>query len=182
MEFEEHRKYAMRAFNEYESGGINVNTIRLCDIPNALPEANKNGENVVYILRLNPDIMFDPSVSSIPNRNDKNNILYIGGHHSTTGGSRYIQLIKKCRLAEEFFNINHYAHNDKDHGHPVAGSLTTSLLQTGFRINSCLIDIISVPEYNELEFIIGYQEKYHHLPPWNSNRKGKQGFKVEGEQ
>lgn len=177
MKEEDHRKYAIAAFQGYENNRIKlIKSVAISDLPDNKDIGPNNNQNVVYILRLNPNRTIHASVSAIPNRNDEKMILYIGGHNEGIGGNRYNQLISSCRQAEAFFDVKDYADNDKRHKHSVAGCLTTALLQTGFRIKDCIIDLISDAEYNELEFIIGYQEKYHHLPPWNSNRKGAQGY------
>ncbi len=178
MHNEEHRRHCIAAFQEYECGDLPyIHSVRVSDLARTGYVDQKPWERVVYFLRLDSSRSVEPSVSAIPNRNDKKNILYIGGHSKPSGGSRYNVLINSCRKAQETFEALGYAKNDMAHPHPVAGCLTTSLLETGFRIEDCLLDIVSAsPKYDELEFIIGYQEKYHQLPPWNSNRKGNHAF------
>lgn len=183
MRCECHRKYAIEAFQEYENDQIDKNKIRQIDVSKIEIKYSERLDwpNIVYILRLNLEKRLDASVLAVPNRNDKKNILYIGGHKKGVGGTRYLDLIESSRKAEKDYAACHEsAFNDRAHAHPVAGCLTTSLLKTKFSINDCIIDVFSCsPKYNELEFIIGYQEKYHHLPPWNSLRKGEQGFQGE---
>lgn len=178
MRNEDHRKLSIDAFRAYESRSIDldIKSYRLSELGNeslisVLPEPN-----TVYVLRLDPDHAFAPSILGIPNRNDALHLLYIGGHESKNTG-RYNALIKACRATENFFSQHGYAENDKRHGHSVAGCFTTSLLLTGFRISDCIIDVFSsAPKFDELEFIIGYEEKFHHLPPWNSIRGGASSF------
>lgn len=178
MKIEEHRDYAIKAFQKYQNDQINLLTTIDISKFDENTKLKFDEQNIVYILRLNIERKVDSSVLAIPNRNDTKNILYIGGHKQGVGGTRYLDLIWSCRKAEtDFIERNESAYNDRTHKHSVAGSLTTALLKTKFSINDCIIDVFTgYPEYNELEFIIGYQERYHHLPPWNSNRKGEQGY------
>jgi len=117
--------------------------------------------------------MKNPSIAAIPNLNDPCAILYIGGHESGTNTERYKKMVSACRKAENAYARNGYAENDKKHDHPVANRLTTSLLQLGFSINDCLVDIVDGGQsFDELELLIGYEETFHHLPPWNAKRSG----------
>lgn len=180
MHNEEHRRHCISAFQAYECGNLpHIHSVRISDIARTGNVDPMPWQNVVYILRLDSSRAVESSVSSIPNRNDKKYILYIGGHSKPSGGTRYNTLINSCRKAQETFELLGYAKNDTQHAHPVAGCLTTSLFEKGFRIEDCLLDVVSgSPIYDELEFIIGYQEKYHQLPPWNSNRTGNHAFGV----
>lgn len=63
----------------------------------------------------------------------------------------------------------------------MAACLTTGLLETGFHLSDCILDFVKREDnrVDELEILIGYQEKFHHLPPWNSSRGGASAFTEE---
>lgn len=131
----------------------------------------------IYVLRLDLERNLDPSVRAIPNQRDENGILYIGGHPSGRRTGRFNALIAACRRAEQYFATNGHARNDTSHGHPVAGCLTTGLLEAGFHLSDCILDLVKCePQVDELELLIGYQEKFYHLPPWNTLRGGASAF------
>jgi hypothetical protein len=173
---EKHRELSLAAYQAYEEGTVQIASVRLSELAeNQVIE--KAWWRTVYFLRLDPLRTVHISVKSISNRDDAQGVLYIGGHGGGVGGARYNKLIESCRRAEAHFETNGFAKNDQWHMHQVAGYLTTALMQTGFRIKDCIIDVVSgAPDYDELEFIIGYQEKFHHLPPWNSRRDGSCAF------
>ena len=178
MRNETHRQRAIDSYRAYESGShdLGIHSYRLSELGENLYLPVAPQPHTVYVLRLDPARTVDLTVHAIPNRNDARQVLYIGGHESNNTG-RYNALIKACRAAEDFFVQQGYAENDKRHGHPVAGCFTTSLLLTGFRISDCIMDVFSgAPKFDELEFIIGYEEKFHQLPPWNSIRRGASLF------
>lgn len=178
MRNEAHRKLAMEAYRAFEAKSIDldIRSYQLSSLGDqgAIPVLPR--ERTVYVLRLDTTRKLDSTVLAIPNRNDDFNVLYIGGH-SSKNTVRYNDLIKACRKAEQFYEQHGYAENDKRHGHSVAGCLTTSLLDTGFRIKDCIIDVLcGGTKYDELEFIIGYEEKFHQVPPWNTMRGGYSAF------
>lgn len=177
MNREDHRLHSIAAFQAYEQDDLPERySIRISELSEKQLIDAKAWEGTVYFLRLDLSRTLDSSVLAIPNRADAKNILYIGGHEKLHG-TRYNELIRSCRKSQAHFESFGFAKNDQNHPHPVAGCFTTSLLETGFRVQDCILDVVSgLPKYNELEFIIGYQEKYHQLPPWNSNRKGKDAF------
>ncbi|WP_146219438.1 hypothetical protein [Sphaerotilus hippei] len=177
MQNEQHRTLALQALNAYETRSLPVETISLCDNSIDHFKASFKG-GLVYVLRLAPfAIEKHSSIAAIPNANDPLRILYIGGHSSGRDNGRYKKLFHACKNAEEIYRKFGFAKNDTKHGHPVANKLTTSLLQLGFSIKDCLLDILDGSgKYDELEFLIGYEEKFHHLPPWNTKRDGALAF------
>lgn len=176
MKIERHREIAVDTFSRYVMGTLPVISHLLAELSN---EQFIQALEVpyIYILRLDARATLAPSVRAIPNRNDALDILYIGGHPSGKATGRFNALIASCRKAEVFFKEKGFALNDARHAHSVAGCLTTALLQKGFSISQCQLDlVVPTDTCNELEFLIGYQEMYHHLPPWNSLRGGASGF------
>lgn len=174
---ERHRLLALKAYKAYVQGTLPVTTLALNDFNQASFKAPAHGR-LIYILRLAPlGKMKSASIAAIPNRNDTRDILYIGGHESGTNTERYIKMVNACLEAENIYARKGHAENDKKHGHPVANRLTTSLLQLGFSIKDCLLDIVDGgQEFDELELLIGYEETFHHLPPWNAKRAGSLAY------
>jgi hypothetical protein len=135
------------------------------------------------VLRLDQVDGLGLAVSSITPSDDVLRIVYIGGHKPNGGRKdRFNAMLKAARAAQQYYEKNNkHAWNDKlgGWGHPVAGMLTTALLRTGFRIDKhCVLDLINGEnDLDELDLMIGYQEQYHHLPPWNASRKGGSAFK-----
>lgn len=175
MRNEQHRAVAVEAFTRYLEGLLPVTTFRLRDLGSndfiLTPDAP-----YIYILRLEASDVH-PSVHAIPNSLDPKRILYIGGHPSGKATRRYNALLTACRKAEAFYRAHGYAQNDTEHGHTTAALITTGLLQCGFSIADCQIDLVTPAEsYDELELLIGYQERFHHLPPWNTQRGGSSRF------
>ncbi len=176
MRDEQHRLASLEAFNNYLKGSAEIHSydIRLLTkelIP--IPDWN----NCIYILRLGDNQFGNEPLAKIVNASDPNKILYVGGHKPGKISGRFNQLIRACRSAEIAYRQNDFALNDKSHSHDVASWLTTSLLKTGFSIDDCRLDLVrSMPDADELEMIIGYQETFHHLPPWNTVRGGFSGY------
>lgn len=172
MRDEGHREFAMKVFDRYMRNEYDVQSYRLCDLdPDQTIKAPDGA--YIYILRLGDIDASHESVRAMTNRLDTMNILYIGGQPSGKSTARYNTLIASCRRAESFYDENGYSINDAQRGHSVAGCLTTSLLKTGFRISHCILDLVGVSDQvDELELLIGYQERFHHLPPWNALRGG----------
>lgn len=189
MRNEQHRRVAVEAFQRYWGGEMlrlgRVRTIALASLrSDELIEASR-WLRCVYVLRLSDNVsVIDPSVASIPANGDSLQILYIGGHDqdpSDKPKERFNKLLKESKAAQRIYDSKRYAENDKRWGHPVAAMLTTSLLSTGFRVDKhCVIDLIDggADELDELELIIGYQERFHQLPPWNAIRKGRDVYAV----
>lgn len=177
MKDEEHRKYSIDMFNRYldmsfkrETISLNLEELRLL--------STEEGGPYTYILRLNPDRQIKPRIWSIPNQNDAYKILYIGGSKSYQKIVRPKSLIVSCQSAVKIFLREGYAINDQKFGHSVAGAITTGLLEYGFSLDDCVLDVVNGENVaNELEFLIGYEEIYFHLPPWNSDRKGESCFR-----
>ena len=91
-------------------------------------------------------------------------------------------MIESALGVQRFYHDNKYAINDNKHGHSVANQLTTSLLQAGFRIEDCIVDVIRSGkpfDFDEFELLVGYQETFHHLPPWNAKRGGAMGYQTQ---
>ncbi|SDY13188.1 hypothetical protein [Nitrosomonas sp. Nm58] len=177
MREERHRDLSVEVFAAYCAGNLLIKNYKLSEYVPATELQVPEWDRCIYILRLGLAGARHPSILSIPNRNDPLEILYIGGHESGKSTGRFNAMLRSCRQAERLFAQSGNAENDKRHSHPVASCLTTSLLSIGFSINDCELDLVQGgPELNELELIIGYQERYHHLPPWNSNRKGASAF------
>ncbi|THB65619.1 MAG: hypothetical protein D6B27_08295 [Gammaproteobacteria bacterium] len=173
MKDENHRKFAIEIFRKYTLDQLNFKSYKVIDFDDDQYLPYPEWKNCVYVLRIGSNRDKHFSLTSIPNRNDRKEILYIGGHKSGKNTGRYNKLIKSAKDAEEFYRKNNYATNDMEFGHSVGSCLTTSLLDVGFSISDCTIDLIeSGKMYDELELIIGYQETFHHLPPWNSLREG----------
>jgi hypothetical protein len=172
MKDEKHRAYALEAYNAYTQKTLNIETVK--PSITELDQIAKGGVGpFTYILRLNKDCQVCPAIAAIPNRNDPNLILYIGGTNSNQKIVRPKSLVKSCESAMATFRGEGYAINDQPFGHTVGGALTTSLLENGFTLDNCLLDIIDGNgKYNELEFLIGYEETHFHLPPWNGSRTG----------
>lgn len=172
MEINAYRSLCIDAYQKYAEDKLQREvTFKLCDIGAEGIKTSMQGP-VIYILRLAPSRAKDPSIAAIPNSRDEKGILYIGGHESNKNTERYKTMIKACLNVERAYPDKGYVENKK-HAHPVAAKLTTSLLIQGFSIKDCLLDIIKDGQgYDELEFIIGYEETFHHLPPWNKQRAG----------
>lgn len=193
---EEHRKHAISAFDYYcqlldklklgekvesQQSAIQIETYRISDIKHGVVTHNPLWSHCVYVLRLGGAGKHDTTISAIANRYDPHGILYIGGHPSGKNTARFNKLVRDCFNAEALYKHNTYAENDRPNNanHPVANCLTTSLLDSGFHIGDCDLDLVcGLPDFDELEFIIGYQEKFHHTPPWNASRKGLSAYKV----
>jgi hypothetical protein len=175
---EAHRKVAIEAFARYMQGRLTIQGHHLASLGDDqfLPEPFD--VPCIYVLRLDFERNLDLGVQAIPNQRDGKRILYIGGHSSNKSTERFNVLIDACRKAEQCFTTNGYAWNDKKHGHTVANNLTTGVLESGFRLSDCIIDLVKreTGVVDELELIIGYQEKFHHLPPWNTQRGGASAF------
>jgi|GEM_PF-1738187 len=186
MKNENHREMAVKAFRCYQEGELvrhgRVKPVHLSILkPDELVE-KCTWRRCIYVLRLDQVDGLDPAVLSITPSDDVLRILYIGGHKPSDGPKdRFNSMLKAARTAQQYYEKNKYAWNDKSGGwgHPVAGMLTTALLRTGFRIDKhCVLDLINGEnDLDELDLMIGYQEQYHHLPPWNASRKGSQAFK-----
>ena len=189
MQNEKHREMAVAAFARYEGGEFDrlgrVKSIRLSSLKNNELIEKSRFSRCIYVLRLSDEAnRLDPSIASITASSDARQILYIGGHDSKFGDhskNRFNVLLKAIRGAQKFYESNGYAHNDKDGkgwGHPITRMLTTQLLSLGLRIDKhCILEIIDGDDdVDELDLIIGYQERYHHLPPWNAHRKGSSAF------
>ena len=178
MQDENHRRIAIRAYSEYEGGVLKVETFPLSQLGPTDRLPPRETPHLVYVLRIGKNVDKNSSVAAIVNRTDPLGVLYIGGHESGKCTGRYNLLLDSCRQAEAYFKENGSAFNDRRYKHTVAGSLTTSLLASDFRISDCIIDLISGENgYDELEFLIGYQERFHHLPPWNATRKGASAWR-----
>lgn len=174
---EKHRKVAVEAFAKYRGGRLNVLSHTLASLQDGQFLPDPYDAPCIYVLRLDLERNLDPSVRAIPNQRDENGILYIGGHPSGRRTGRFNALIAACRRAEQYFATNGHARNDTSHGHPVAGCLTTGLLEAGFHLSDCILDLVKCePQVDELELLIGYQEKFYHLPPWNTLRGGASAF------
>ena len=168
-----HRGTCIDAFERYVRGTLDVRSHVLADVPVDALLSEPFEVACVYVLRLDLTSMLEPTIRAIPNRLDDMGILYIGGHPSGLQTSRFNKLLRACRRAEAEFRELGYATNDLRHGHTVASCLTTSLLAKGFRTSSCILDLVKTEErVDELELIVGYQERFHHLPPWNTLRGG----------
>ena len=185
MQCEDHRKMAVKAFARYETGELDqlerVKSIHLSSLPSNKLIDRCKFQRCIYVLRLSDKgKRLDHSIASITPASETKCILYIGGHKPGNQPKyRFNDLLKDIRAAQQFYENNGYASNDKkDGGHPVAGMLTTNLLSLGFRVDKhCILDIIDGDnDVDELDLIIGYQERYHHLPPWNASRKGSSAF------
>jgi hypothetical protein len=173
MKDEKHRLLGLEAYQAYVSGKLPVETLQLRDLDIDNFKTALGQGRLIYVLRLAPSGMKNPSIAAIPNHNDPCAILYIGGHESGTNTERYKKMVSACLKAEDTFVRNGYAENDKKHDHSVANRLTTSLLQLGFSIKDCWVDIVDGGQsFDELELLIGYEETFHHLPPWNNKRAG----------
>ena len=169
MHHDEHWRHCIKTYKRYLDGNLTTNGNHLIsDFSGKEPLKWPGWDRCIYVLKLGGNIDF----KSITNPSDPMGILYIGGHHPGKKTCRFNELIKSSRNAVTTFNKSGHAWNDKAHSHPVAGSLTTSLLKNGFSIEKCEIELVCGDDFDELELIIGYQEEYHHIPPWNSNRKG----------
>ena len=182
MKDESHREHSIQTFNKYLNDTLKVQTHKLSALGDdeLLKEPYEN--KCIYVLRLDLEKRGNENIRYIVNQRDKKAILYIGGHPSGKRTSRFNKLIKACRKAERFFDRNGYSENDVTHEHSVANYFTTSLLQANFRLSNCIIDLVKCEsDFDELEFIIGYQEHYHHLPPWNALRGGASAFKTQVE-
>ena len=176
---EKHREAAIKAFDTYLSGNCTSAIYKISDLEPGKLIDFPLWRNCVYVLRLQANLSHSPSIAAIPNLNDPNKILYIGGHESGKITGRFNSLIDSCINVERTYEQSGKSENDRQHRHPVASCLTTSLLGEGFSINKCEIELIESGEwFDELEILIGYHEMYHHLPPWNTMRKGRMGYKV----
>ena len=173
MRDEEHRKHALKVFNGYLDKMFPIETVKLSIEELDRLSAGGSGP-FTYILRLDPSRPIKPRIWAIPNRNDSSLILYIGGSNADQKIVRPRELVKSCQSAVKIFAREGYAINDQSYGHTVAGAITTSLLEYGFTLDDCVLDIVHGERIaNELEFLIGYEETYFHLPPWNGSRSGK---------
>lgn len=168
---EAHRLFCIDVFKRYTSMNIESKHYSIKNIDSKSLIEFPDWKCCIYVLKMGDNFRI-PGVANIINSLDNNGILYVGGHMPDKRTSRFNKLIASSRSVERFFIENKYSPNDMQHSHSVAGCLTTSLLETGFTIENCIIELINGDNFDELEFIIGYQEKYHHLPPWNSLRKG----------
>jgi len=175
MRDELHRRISFRAFKKYLNDELPVQNFKISELGDngyvpSLPSS------YIYILRLDEERHLEFSVRAIPNSNDRKKILYIGG---TKKGDRCNLLIGHCRnFCGYYFETGLALNDDGTSGrHPVASCLTTSLLSRGFTIKDCQLDILPPgDDYHEREFLIGYQELFHHLPPWNAVRGGVLGY------
>lgn len=178
MRDEIHRIASIEAFERYREGQLTVRHYFLADLPRDAVIDEPFDAPCVYLLRLDLSRELEPTIRAIPNRLDSMGILYIGGHPSGLRTSRFNKLLNACRSAENKFEQVGYAANDARHAHPVASCLTTSLLRVGFRSSQCVLDLVKSDErVDELELIIGYQEQFHHLPPWNAVRGGASSYR-----
>ena len=177
MRNEDHRNYAMKAFEAYVQKKLTIESVKL-NVNELFGLANTGNGPFTYILRLDQSRQLKPAISAIPNRNDASLILYIGGSDSHQKLNRPESLIKSCEGAMAVYRREGRALNEQDYGHKVAQALTTSLLEYGFTLDDCILDVVHGDGcYNELEFLIGYEETFFHLPPWNRARKGKSSYK-----
>jgi hypothetical protein len=173
---ENHRKFSIEIFDQYSKNELISETYCLSDYPQDLPI--HKWKNCIYILRIGQNKNKAPNLSNIANHGDEKGILYIGGHESGSITGRYNSLLWACRATEKHYKEHKSAQNDKKHNHTVANYLTTSLLENKFKIEDCKIDLVkSGNSFDELEMLIGYQERFHQLPPWNSVRKGISSYK-----
>ena len=172
MRDEEHRKHALKVFNGYLDKMFPIETVKLSTEEIVKLSAEGSGP-FIYILRLNSNRSIDPKIWSIPNRNDSSLILYIGGSNAEQKIVRARQLVESCQSAERVFVRLGHAENDQRYWHAVASSITTSMFEYGFTLDDFILDIVHGESIaNEFEFLIGYQETYFHLPPWNGTRSG----------
>lgn len=179
MRDEKHREHSIEAYEAYINGTLDVTSYNLSEYGGSRQLPSHEGEQIIYVLRLGENAGKHASIAAIPNRLDVLHVLYIGGHESGKSTGRYNVMLDACRTAERFFQDKGYVENDKDCGHSVAGRLTTSLLEQRFTISDCILDLVVCNQkYDELELIIGYQERYHHLPPWNAHRGGASAYEV----
>ena len=177
MRDEKHRLLSIKAYQAYEHRTIAIETFKLANFGPKELLPLRDDPTLAYVLRLGTNAEKNKSLAAIPNRLDDLGILYVGGHESGRNTHRYNTLLKSCRQAEEHYSQHGYAKNDQRHAHQVATKITTGVLAAGFRVSDCCIDLLcGGNEYNELEFLIGYQERYHHLPPWNSTRGGASAY------
>lgn len=173
MRNEIHRLLCVEAFSAYLDGRLHTQSFLLSSLVDRELLPVSDSPRLVYILRLGNNASKSPELASIPNPLDPRQILYIGGHESGRATARYNSLIRACRQAERIYSAKGYAENDQSFEHKVGQCLTTGILQSGFKIADCVIDLASGgTNYDELEFLIGYQERFHHLPPWNTLRGG----------
>ncbi|MDD5056400.1 MAG: hypothetical protein PHQ60_00915 [Sideroxydans sp.] len=180
MNHKDYRNLALRCYENYETGKTFRKEFLIRNYPNGIKKEDLQeiiGPRVIYVLRLSA--LNEDSISAIPNCKDEQSILYIGGHASGKNTERYNIMIAACRKAKKSFddsakvNEERFALNDQNNGHAVANNFTTGLLRLGFSIEDCSLDIVDGKnECDELELLIGYQEKFHRLPPWNRQRGG----------
>ncbi|AEV27720.1 hypothetical protein Dsui_3390 [Azospira oryzae PS] len=177
MRSEAHRELSLTAFSLYQKGLLPVSHYSIADILDGFIPHRTDASNI-YVLRIDESETSHPNVLAIPHTMDPLRILYIGAN--AKGASRFNSLVKACRKMEQYFDRHGHSPNDQRHEHSIARRFTTGLLQTGFRINHCILDIIPTSkEVNELELIIGYEETYHRLPPWNAIRGGIAAYHEE---
>lgn len=174
---EKHRELSIDTYNKYASDMLNVRSYTIESLESCECIPIPEWKNCIYVLRIGDNALNDESLSSIAAKNDTKGILYIGGHESKKITGRFNKLLKSTRDAEIFYKEHGYAKNDNIRGHSVGACLTTSILNEGFSIKRCILDLIeSGHTYDELELLIGYQEKFHHLPPWNTLRGGASAY------
>lgn len=174
MRDETHRDVAVKAYRAYASGKLPVTTLNLRGPIS--PRIPAQGQRV-YVLRLSASALRNPSFASLLTPTEPHGILYIGGHTSGKDTMRFMKMINACRRAKDTYFRKRYAENDEWHAHKVANMLTTGLLRTGFSIKDCLVDIVDGGQiYGEFELLVGYQETFHRLPPWNSTRHGDSAY------
>jgi len=176
---ENHRLFSIDTFKKYQDGQLECVSYSVSDCKLNQELHDPNWKSCIYILRLGKNAEGSSDIASIPNHLDKLGILYIGGHESGRITGRFGRLINGSRKAESIFNECGYAKNDMKHDHSVANCLTTSILRAGFTIEKCTIDLVrsgADVKFDELELLIGYQETFHHLPPWNASRGGVSAF------
>lgn len=174
---EKHRQLSIETFDQYASDLLNTKSYSLKSFKNGDYIPIPEWMNCIYVLRIGDNALKGGSLSSIAARLDPKGILYIGGHESKRITGRFNNLLKSAHDAEGFYKEHGYAKNEAMGGHSVGGCLTTSILNEGFSIDDCIIDLVeSGHTYDELELLIGYQEKFHHLPPWNTLRGGASAY------
>lgn len=180
MNDEKHRQLCLDVFQYYQKGALETEYHLLSENSISKSLLIPTWENYIYVLRLGNNASKAPSIAAIPNALDHLQILYIGGHESGQNKGRALSMVDSALGVQRFYHGNKYAINDNKHGHSVANQLTTSLLNAGFRIEDCIVDVIRCGEafgFDEFELLVGYQETFHHLPPWNAKRGGALGYK-----
>ncbi len=180
MNNENHRRLCLEIFQKYQQGQLEVGSHLISENILNKSLAVSGWENYIYVLRLGKNAAKAPSLAAIANSLDPLQILYIGGHESGFSKGRALQMIKSGLRVQKFYQQKQYARNDRKHGHSVANYLTTSLQEAGFRIEDCVLDLVQSGQshgFDEFELLVGYQETFHHLPPWNAKRGGVIGYR-----